>query len=44
MTASGTRSLVFIDHVTADICSRMNPKVYRPILSGDWTAFHNTNG
>ncbi len=33
MAASGTGSLVFIDDVTTDKCSRMNSEVFRAILS-----------
>jgi len=33
MTANGTRSLVFIDDLTADQSSRMNSELYRAILS-----------
>lgn len=33
MVAEGIGSLVFIDGVTADSSSRMDPEVYRAILS-----------
>lgn len=44
--ANGAGSLVFIDDVTADRCSRMNYEVFRAILSVHIhrTALHSIDG